>query len=127
MQLPIMVCDECEDVVIKSHGRLDIETGAVKIISYIDYDVKVQGFPALRKDYDFCSGILKNGDKEVEFCISVDKKKGTYQVSDEELEELKQTASTLFSGAKVDMDQVREKVQEGAAISVPKAKANTKR
>lgn len=118
MQLPIVICDECDELLIKAHARLDISTGNIKIVQYIDYDVKKMGFPASREDYDFSNGVLKNGEKEVEFAVSVDKKSQGYFVEEEELEELKRTASALFSGTAADPEQLREKVMDGAIINV---------
>lgn len=122
MQLPIIICDECDELLIKAHARLDISTGHIKIIQYIDYDVKKMGFPASRADYDFSNGVLKNGEKEVEFAVTVNKKTQGYFVEDEELEELKQTASALFSGSKPDPEALREKVMEGSVINVKSLK-----
>lgn len=96
MKVPVSISDELTDNVIQSEGFLDLASGEVTNVKYINYDVKKEGIPALKKDYEFTCAILKKDDKELEFTLSVED--GVYSVSADELEEVKEKSIKLFAG-----------------------------
>jgi hypothetical protein len=100
LKVPIHIDDELFDEVISANAFLNIASGEISRVEYIDYDEGVSGLPWEREDYDFSCGTLSNGGKDVEFSIQVNKTTGQYAVSASELEELKQKAAALFSGVK---------------------------
>lgn len=97
LKLPITIYDELADAVIKSTGTLDLASGEIRAVVYEDYDVDLQGLPAEAEDYEFTSGSLSNGKKDVEFGIQVDLVTGQYSVTANELLELKGRAAKLFT------------------------------
>jgi hypothetical protein len=98
LKVPIAIFDELDDVVIKSTGSLDLASGEIQGVQYEDYDLKKDGLPAEREDYEFTSGILSNDGKDVEFRVEVDLFSGKYSVSANELLEIKVRAAKLFAG-----------------------------
>jgi hypothetical protein len=99
LKLTITLIDELEDEVVRSTGELDLASGEIRNVKYIDYDIEAEGPPVHRDDYDFTSGLLANGDREVEFGVQVDVMSGKYSVTPTELLEIKGRAARLFSGA----------------------------
>ena len=97
LKLPIFIHDELNDEVIESTGVLDLASGEIRDVKYIDFDVEGDGFPAESQDYDFTCGTLSNGSKEVEFRIEVDVVGRKYSITPTELLELKGRAAKLFS------------------------------
>lgn len=97
LKLPITITDELSDEVITSTGMLDLASGEIRSVEYDDYDASIQGLPAEREDYEFTSGALSNGKKEVEFGIQVNLATGQYSVTPNELLELKGRAAKLFT------------------------------
>jgi hypothetical protein len=97
LKLPITITDELTDEVIKSTGMLDLASGEIRSVQYEDYNAETQGLPAEREDYEFTSGALSNGKKEVEFGIQVNLATGQYSVTPNELLELKGRAAKLFT------------------------------
>lgn len=97
LKLPITIIDELLESVVKSTGTLDLASGEIRNVQYIDYDVEEDGVPALDEDYDFTCGVLTDGKREVEFRIEVDAVSGTYSVNASELLELKGRAAKLFT------------------------------
>jgi hypothetical protein len=97
LKLPITITDELTDEVISSTGMLDLASGEIRSVQYEDYDISLQGLPAEREDYEFTSGALSNGKKEVEFGIQVNLATGQYSVTPNELLELKGRAAKLFT------------------------------
>jgi hypothetical protein len=97
LKLPISITDELSDDVIMSTGMLDLASGEIRSVQYQDYDLDTQGLPAEREDYEFTSGALSNGKKEVEFGIQVNLATGQYSVTPNELLELKGRAAKLFT------------------------------
>ncbi len=97
LKLPITIHDELTDEVIESKGMLDLASGEITQVKYIDHDLEEDGFPAEDEDYDFTCGTLSNGSKEVEFRIEVDVVGRTYSITPSELLELKGRAAKLFS------------------------------
>lgn len=97
LKLPITITDELSDDVITSTGMLDLASGEIRSVEYKDYDLETEGLPAEREDYEFTSGALSNGKKEVEFGIQVNLATGQYSVTPNELLELKGRAAKLFT------------------------------
>lgn len=104
LKLPIVIQDELTETVIQSKGKLDLASGEIFEVVYEDYDAEDEGFPAEREDYEFTSGILSNGSKEVEFRIEVDPMGGKYSITPSELLELKGRAAKLFTARPDGMD-----------------------
>jgi hypothetical protein len=97
LQLPIVVIDEMAETVVKSNALLDLASGEIRNVQYVDYDLAAQGLPALAEDYEFTCGMLSNGGRDVEFRIEVDALSGKYSVTASELLELKGRAAKLFT------------------------------
>ena len=99
LKLPITIFDELAEAVIESTGELDLASGEIRNVQYRDYDVAAAGLPADDEDYEFTSGLLTNGSKDVEFRVEVDRRSGQYSVTANELLELKGRAAKLFTAA----------------------------
>jgi hypothetical protein len=97
LKLPIVIFDELTESVIRSTGMLDLASGEIRNVQYEDYDVKAEGMPIEDESYEFTSGLLTNGKRDVEFRIEVDIMSGAYSVTPSELLELKGRAAKLFS------------------------------
>ena len=97
LKLPIKIFDELSDSVIESTGMLDLASGEIRQVEYIDYDKAALGLPAEDETYEFTSGLLTNGTKDVEFRVEVDILAGSYSVTPSELLELKGRAAKLFT------------------------------
>ena len=97
LQLPIRITDELAETVIEATGILDLASGEIRSVEYTDYDVGASGLPAELEDYEFTSGMLTSGEREVEFRVDVDVLTGKYSVTPSELLELKGRAAKLFT------------------------------
>jgi hypothetical protein len=97
LKLPITIIDELSDDEVRATGVLDLASGEIRNVRHEDYDAEAQGSPALRKDYEFTVGVLRSGQREVEFRIEVDALRGQYSVTPSELLELKGRAAKLFT------------------------------
>ncbi len=97
LKLPIRIFDELEDLVIESTGVLDLASGEIRNVERVEAGVGPAGLPAEDPGYDFTSGSLSNGKKDVEFRIEVDVMSGLYSVTPSELLELKGRAAKLFT------------------------------
>ena len=97
LKLPIKIFDELADSVIESTGMLDLASGEIRQVEHLNYDKAARGLPAEDESYEFTSGLLSNGKKEVEFRVEVDVMSGTYSVTPSELLELKGRAAKLFT------------------------------
>ena len=97
LQLPIVVVDEMSETVIQSTATLDLASGQIRDVRYVDYDVDALGLPAEDEGYEFSSGTLSNGGRDVEFRVEVDVLTGKYSVTPSELLELKGRAAKLFT------------------------------
>jgi hypothetical protein len=97
LKLPITIHDELDEEVIESTGVLDLASGEIHDVHYVDFDPEVGGFPAESQDYDFTCGTLSNGSKDVEFRIEVDVVGRKYSITPSELLELKGRAAKLFT------------------------------
>jgi len=97
LKLPIKIHDEMMEDIIQSTGTLDLASGEIFDVRYVDHDLELDGFPAEDEDYDFTCGTLSNGAKEVEFRIEVDVVGRKYSITPSELLELKGRAAKLFS------------------------------
>ena len=102
LKLPIRIFDELSERVIESTGMLDLASGEIRSVEYTDYNAETQGLPAEDEDYEFTSGLLTNGTKDVEFRVEVDVMSGNYSVTPSELLELKGRAAKLFTAAPTD-------------------------
>lgn len=102
LKLPIRIFDELSESVIESTGMLDLASGEIRSVEYLDYDLSAQGLPAQDESYEFTSGLLTNGTRDVEFRVEVDVMSGTYSVTPSELLELKGRAAKLFTAAPTD-------------------------
>ena len=99
LKLPIIIHDELTESVIKATGLLDLASGEIRNVEHEDYDRDARGLPAEDENYEFTSGTLSNGKKDVEFRVEVDIVSGTYSVTPSELLELKGRAAKLFTAA----------------------------
>lgn len=99
LRLPITIIDELSDDEVQSKGELDLASGEIRSVEYEDWDLETDGLPALRKDYEFTLGILRNNGREIEFRVEVDAMGGKYSVTPSELLELKGRAAKLFTQA----------------------------
>ncbi len=97
LKLPITIVDELSDDEVRATGLLDLASGDIENVQHEDWDVKTQGLPAEREDYEFSVGILRNGAKEVEFRVEVNAVTGRYSITANELLELKGRAAKLFT------------------------------
>lgn len=97
LKLPIRIFDELSESVIESTGVLDLASGEIRNVERLENDPARPGLPAEDDSYEFTSGTLSNGKKEVEFRIDVDVMSGSYSVTPSELLELKGRAARLFT------------------------------
>ena len=97
LKLPILIHDELTESVIHATGMLDLASGEIRNVVHQDYDKETLGLPAEDESYEFTSGTLSNGTKDVEFRIEVDIMSGTYSITPSELLELKGRAAKLFT------------------------------
>ncbi len=97
LKLPIRITDELAESVVESTGLLDLASGEIRSVEYDDYDADKLGLPAEQEDYEFTSGTLSNGNREVEFRVDVDLLTGKYSVTPSGLLELKGRAAKLFT------------------------------
>lgn len=97
LKLPITIVDELTESIVKSSGILDLASGEIRNVEYEDYNLAQLGLPAESEDYEFTSGLLTNGSRDVEFRVDVDVLTGRYSVTPSELLELKGRAAKLFS------------------------------
>jgi hypothetical protein len=102
LKLPIRIFDELAESVVESAGMLDLASGEIRGVQYEGYDKEALGLPAEDESYEFTSGLLTNGTKDVEFRVEVDAMSGQYSVTASELLELKGRAAKLFTAAPTD-------------------------
>ena len=98
LKVPITITDELSDEVIKATALLNLASGEIHRVEYLDYDAELNGLPWESGDYEFTSGVLSNGGKDVEFKVDVNRTTGQYSVSASELLEIKVRAAALFAG-----------------------------
>jgi hypothetical protein len=98
LKVPITITDELDEEIVESTGSLDLESGEIYDVTYMDYDVKAKGLPAASPDYAFTSGTLSHAGKDVEFSVQVDRYSGRYSVTPNELLDVKVRAAKLFAG-----------------------------
>ena len=115
LRVPIDIADELDEEIIHSKGMLDLASGEIYDVTYVDYDVKVEGLPAAAEDYAFTSGKLSHGNKDVEFSVHVDPFSGRYSLTANELLDVKVRAAKLFAGI------------EGKDLAAGSAKAGSSR
>jgi hypothetical protein len=97
LQLRIVIFDELDDSVVQSSATLDLASGEIRDVQYVDYDLESLGLPAAQEGYEFTSGMLSNAGRDVEFRVEVDAMSGKYSVTPSELLELKGRAAKLFT------------------------------
>lgn len=102
LKLPIRIFDELSESVVESTGLLDLASGEIRSVLYEGYDLDALGLPAEDESYEFTSGLLTNGTRDVEFRVDVDVMSGHYSVTASELLELKGRAAKLFTAAPSD-------------------------
>jgi hypothetical protein len=98
LKVKIAITDEQSEEIVSSTGWLDLASGEIGRIEYLDYDAAARGLPWDSEDYEFTSGMLSHNGKDVEFRIDVNKTTGQYSVSATELLEIKLRAAALFAG-----------------------------
>jgi hypothetical protein len=101
LKVPIVVCDELMERVIRASAMLNLASGEITEVEYLKYDTASKGFPWARDDYEFSSGMLSNNGKDIEFTVQVNTTTGQHSVNATELLEIKTRAAALFSGKKV--------------------------
>lgn len=106
LKVPIKIFDELSESIIEATGLLDMASGEIRTVEYIDHDVDTGGFPPESEDYEFTMGMLSNGTQDVEFSILVDVLNRKYSVTPTELLEIKGRAAKLFSGQTGDTPSV---------------------
>lgn len=97
LKVPITITDELSDEVVTATALLNLASGEIVRVEYQDWDTSTQGLPWERRDYEFSSGTLGKGGREVEFSVQVNRTTGEYAVSANELLEIKTRAAALFS------------------------------
>lgn len=126
--VPITITEEIfqeeEDIIVMSDGQLDLDSGDISVSNYreveLDEDGKVieehpydqSKLPALEEGYAFSTGLLKIGEKELEFAIDVDIASKSYEANANELEQIKSKALNLASGG----NQATPKAKKTAKI-----------
>jgi len=98
LKVKIAITDEQSEDIVMSTGSLDLASGEISRVEYLDYDVAARGLPWDSNDYEFTSGTLSHDGKDVEFRIDINKTTGQYSVSASELLEIKLRAAALFAG-----------------------------
>ena len=98
LKLPITIFDELHEEVVESTGSLDLASGEITDVRYVNYDVRARDLPAERDDYAFTSGTLSHNGKDVEFRVDVERITGKYHVTPGELLDVKVRAARLFAG-----------------------------
>lgn len=119
LKLPIKIFDELADEVIESTGMLDLASGEIRDVVYLDHDQDALGLPAEDEDYEFTSGLLTNGVKDVEFRVEVDVMAGRYSITPSELLELKGRAAKLFTAPPPEVAAAMAKA-DAAALAASK-------
>ncbi len=98
LKVPITITDELTDDVVNATASLNLASGEIEAVTYVDWDVAARGLPWEADDYEFSSGVLSNAGKDVEFRVDVNRTTGQYSVSAAELLEIKVRAAALFAG-----------------------------
>ena len=106
LKLPIKIFDELADSVIEATGMLDLASGEIRQVEHLNYDKAALGLPVESEDYEFTSGLLTNGERDVEFRVEVDVVTGAYSVTPSELLELKGRAAKLFTARPGEMPTI---------------------
>jgi len=106
LKLPIVIFDELTEAVVRSTGVLDLASGDIRNVEHEDYDKAALGLPVESEDYEFTSGLLTNGERDVEFRVEVDVVTGAYSVTPSELLELKGRAAKLFTARPGEMPTI---------------------
>lgn len=126
LELPITIIDELTDDEVHSRGRLDLASGEIRGVEYEDYDLASQGLPALRQDYEFTLGVLRNGQREVEFRIEVDAMSGRYSLTANEMGDLTLSPLTAVATAARNAGPLRAADTHGPVESCPSPSATNR-
>lgn len=114
LKVPITITDELSDDTVGARASLNLASGEISGVEYIDYDAAADGLPWERDDYEFSSGSLANDGKDVEFRVDVDRVTGRYSVTANELLEIKVRAAALFAGVSAQEMLDRGRAQRSA-------------
>ncbi len=98
LQVPIVLTIEQTDEIATARAVLDLASGEIRRVEYQDWDVAEKGEPWDSADYEFTSGTLTHGGKDVEFGVDVNRTTGVFSVNPSELLEIKLKAAQLFAG-----------------------------
>lgn len=98
LQVPIVLTIEQTDEIATARAVLDLASGEIRRVEYEDWDVGTRGEPWDSADYEFTSGTLTHGGKDVEFGVDVNRTTGVFSVNPSELLEIKLKAAQLFGG-----------------------------
>jgi hypothetical protein len=98
LKVPIAITVEQSDEIIQGSGLLDLASGEILKVQYLEWDVAKRGLPWDSSDYEFTSGTLTHQGKDVEFSVDVNKTTGQFSVTANELLEIKLKAAQLFAG-----------------------------
>ena len=98
LKVPIAITVEQSDEIIHGSGLLDLASGEILKVQYLEWDVAQRGLPWDSSDYEFTSGTLTHQGKDVEFSVDVNKTTGQFSVTANELLEIKLKAAQLFAG-----------------------------
>jgi hypothetical protein len=97
LKVPIAIAFETTEDVIDARALLNLASGEIEGLAFVDYDAEAEGQPWRRKDYEFAAGTLTSHDRDVEFKVDVNGA-GQLSISASELLELKTRAAALFAG-----------------------------
>jgi hypothetical protein len=98
LKVPIAITVEQSDELANATALLDLASGEIQRVEYVDWDVAQRGLPWDSSDYEFTSGTLTHAGKDVEFSVQLNKTTGQFSVSATELLEIKLKAAQLFAG-----------------------------
>ena len=63
LKVPITITDELSDEVITATALLNLASGEIHRVEYVEHDTDTQGYPWESEDYEFTSGTLSNAGK----------------------------------------------------------------
>jgi hypothetical protein len=98
LKVPIVITVEQSDEIASADAQLDLASGEIHRVEYRDWNVAERGAPWDSPDYEFTSGTLSHGGKDIEFSVQLDAASGRFSVTADELLEIKLKAAALFAG-----------------------------
>jgi hypothetical protein len=90
MKIDITIIDEINGESFEHKGVLNLDNGEIKASKILFYE----------EGYEYSGGSIIFENKEIEFVVQADEDEGIYVVSPDELIEVKEKASKLFSQKK---------------------------